>query len=101
MPKNHAKRLAELERRLAATYKQVTEGQREAIWAQFSDEELRLANASLERRERPGYELTAEDEAIERRWHELVQMVVPEPQRAVSGRRAWAVEWGEAVRKHG
>lgn len=91
-----SKRVAELERRLAAIHAQEAERKREAIWAQFSDDEQKLALASMERREQPGYVLTAEDEAIERRWAEAVQAVVP----AAYHWREWAVRFGEAVRAH-
>lgn len=100
MPKNTDKRLAELERRLAATHERATESQREEIWAQFSDEERDAALASLERRQQPGYRLTAEDKTIERRWYEVVQAVVPEAEWVSLNWREWAVQWGKAVRAH-
>jgi hypothetical protein len=70
---NKIRRLAALERRLAATHKQITDAQLEAVWAQYSDDELEALRASVERREQPDYVLTAEDQAIERRWRKATQ----------------------------
>ncbi len=100
MQGNKLKRLAELERSLAATHEQAIEKHQGALWAQFSDDELEQVIASVARREQPGYVLTAEDRAIERRWYEAVQATVPEDQRVLSDWRAWAVAWGKAVRRH-
>jgi tRNA pseudouridine-54 N-methylase len=103
MQGNKLKRLAELERSLAATHEQAIEKHQEALWAQFSDDELEQVIASVARREQPGYVLTAEDKAIERRWYEAVQATlttVTMDQRAKFEWRAWAVEWGKAVRRH-
>lgn len=95
------KRLAELERQLAASHEQATEQRVEAIWAQFSDAEREAVIASLERQVQPGYVYTVEDEAIERRWHEAVQVVMPEAQMLALRWREWALAWCEAIRKHG
>jgi hypothetical protein len=84
-----SKRLAELKHRLAATHKQVTDAQAAAL------------RESVARREQPGYVLTAEGQAIEWRWYEVVQSTVPKPQWVTHDLRAWAIGWDKAVRKHG
>jgi hypothetical protein len=95
------KRLAELERELAASHEQATDKRREAILAQLSEAEREALFASVERREQPGYMLTTEDKAIERRWLEAVYVVVPEAQHTALRWREWALAWCEAIRKHG
>ena len=101
MQMSKTKRLAELERLLAASHEQETDKRREAIWAQFSEAEFEALSASLDRREQPGYVLTAEDAALEQRWLEAVQVVVPEDQWVSLNRREWALAWCKAVRKLG
>jgi hypothetical protein len=100
MLESNSKRLAELERRLAASHKHITDAQAEAVWAQYSDDELEALKASVERREQPGYVLMAEDQAIERRWYEVVQATVPKVERVRLGRREWALAWCEVVKSH-
>ena len=95
------KRLAELERQIAATHKQATEQRLDAIWAQFSETEHDAVVSSLERQVQPGYEFTAEDKAIEQRWYEAVCVVVPEAQHTALRWREWALAWCEAIRKYG
>lgn len=95
------RRLAELERQLAARHEQAIDQYYGVLWRQFPDSELERITASLERREQPGYVLTAEDEAIEQRWYEAVQAVVGVDQRVQVERQEWALAWCEAVRKHG
>ena len=96
-----SKRLAELERQIAASYEQATSKRLEAIWEQFSEDERDAVIASLERQVQPGYEFTAEDKAIEQRWYEAVCVVVPEAQHTALRWREWALAWCEAIRKHG
>ena len=100
MQASRAKRLAELERSLAATHEQVTERYQKAVRARFSRAELEQIIASVDRRELPGYVLTAEDKAIEQRWHEAVQAEVPEDLRRLFEWQAWAIEWGKAVKSY-
>lgn len=95
------KRLAELEQQVAASFRQATDKRLQAIWAQYSDAEHGALLASLERRAQPGYTLTAEDEAVERRWYEAVQAVVPAPQQTAIRWQEWALAWCEVIRKHG
>ncbi len=94
---SRSKRLAELERSLAATHEQAIEKHQEALWAQFSDDELEQVIASVTRREQPGYVLTAEDRAIERRWYEVVEATVPLSLRW----QGWAIEWGKTIKRYG
>ena len=100
MQASRAKRLAELERSLAATHEQAREVYLDAIVAQHSSAEFEALKASLARQLEPGYVFTAEDKAIEQRWHEAVQAAVPADQRLVAEWREWALLWCEAVKSH-
>ncbi len=94
------KRLGELEQRIAARHRQAAEQRRRAIWAHFSRDERERVIASAERREQPGYVLTAEDEAIDQRWLEAVLAVLPESEWLRINYLDWALAWCEAVRSH-
>lgn len=98
---NKAKRLAELERQIGARHKQATNLRLEAIRAQLSRDDLAAVDASLERREQPGYQLTPEDRAIEQRWVEVVRAVLPKSEMVSVGLLDWALAWCEAVKNHG
>lgn len=98
---NKSRRLAELERQIAARHEQAENKQLEAICAQFTEAGLEAMRASVQRCEQAGYVRTAEDEALERRWDEAVERTVPEVERMIYGWRAWALAWCEAVRKYG
>lgn len=98
MLKTQGKRLAGLEQRLEERIERQVDWWHDAIWAQFSPAEADAVQAALDRVGRPGYAPTAEDTAIEQRWNEAVQAVVPTAkQRALQWAR-WAVRWCEAVR---
>lgn len=97
MLKTQSKRLAGLERRLADRVERQRERWYEAIWAQFSDAEGDAIIACLERAMQPGYQFTAEDAALERRWDEAVQAVAPESEQRALQWALWAVNWRKAV----
>lgn len=98
MLKTHGKRLAGLEQRLAERVERQVEWCHDAIWAQFTEAEAAAVRAALDRRVRPGYLPTAEDAAIEQRWNEAVQAVVPEAEQRALQWAEWALSWCKAVR---
>lgn len=101
MQGSRIKRLAELEQKLSVAHEREAERLHEEIWEQLSAEEQTAVIASVERRQQPGYVLTAEDNAIEQRWNEVVQAALPEPLHVAYAWRKWAIQWGEAVKKYG
>lgn len=98
MLKTHGKRLAGLEQRLAERVERQVEWCHDAIWAQFTEAEAAAVFAALDRRGRPGYVPTAEDDAIERRWNEAVEAAVPADEQRALQWAQWALGWCKAVR---
>lgn len=97
---NKVKRLAELERQIAASHKQSKNKLTDTIWEQLSDAEHDAMFAAIKRREQPGYKDTAEDKAILQRWAEAVHEVVPMDVELSIGLRDWAMAFVEAVKSH-